>query len=163
MAEHGDLVEVLLRGQGRRDRLTHLEHLPERTATTVPWPAWLDDSVRSALTDSGIPAPWGHQVESADHVWSGRSVAISTGTASGKSLAYLMPGLSWLASRAANETEAATLGPRPTVLYISPTKALAADQLTKLHDLRVPGVLEAAYDGDAPDADSARRSGSTPP
>jgi DEAD/DEAH box helicase domain-containing protein len=152
VAEHGDLVEILLRGERRRERLTHLERIPARTGVTAPWPTWVPESVRDALVRSGIETPWRHQVDAAESVWSGQSMAISTGTASGKSLAYLLPGLSWLATDDHNETEAAALGPRPTVLYISPTKALAADQLTKLHDLRINGVLEAAYDGDASDA-----------
>ncbi|GAA2998604.1 DEAD/DEAH box helicase [Streptosporangium longisporum] len=62
---------------------------------------------------------------------------IATGTASGKSLSYLVPALS------------ATLE-GGTVLYLSPTKALAADQLRSLRELDPPELRAAVYDGDTP-------------
>ena len=37
-----------------------------------------------------------------------------------------------------------------TTLYLSPTKALAADQLRALAELRLPELRAAAYDGDTP-------------
>ncbi|WP_246267247.1 DEAD/DEAH box helicase [Nonomuraea typhae] len=62
---------------------------------------------------------------------------ISTGTASGKSLAYLTPAIT------------ACLG-GGTVLYLTPTKALAADQLRSLRELRISAVRPATFDGDTP-------------
>ncbi|MFI6502325.1 Zn-binding domain-containing protein [Nonomuraea typhae] len=62
---------------------------------------------------------------------------ISTGTASGKSLAYLTPAIT------------ACLG-GGTVLYLTPTKALAADQLRSLRELRLSAVRPATFDGDTP-------------
>lgn len=78
-------------------------------------------------------------------------MVIATGTASGKSLAYLAPVLSALL----DGTEAAN-GRGATCLYLSPTKALAADQLRRLAELRGAGdgsldlIRPAAYDGDTP-------------
>ncbi|MEV4470186.1 DEAD/DEAH box helicase [Nonomuraea sp. NPDC049504] len=62
---------------------------------------------------------------------------ISTGTASGKSLAYLTPAV------------AASLD-GGTVLYLTPTKALAADQLRSLRALRITQLRAACFDGDTP-------------
>ncbi|MBB6556502.1 DEAD/DEAH box helicase [Nonomuraea rubra] len=62
---------------------------------------------------------------------------ISTGTASGKSLAYLTPAI------------ASCLG-GGTVLYLTPTKALAADQLRGLRELRITQLRAACFDGDTP-------------
>ena len=63
----------------------------------------------------------------ADAVWQGQHVVLSTGTASGKSLAYQLPALSRvLARRGARDQRGAG------VLYLSPTKALAHDQLSGL-------------------------------
>ena len=59
----------------------------------------------------------------------GGSVVVATGTASGKSLAYQLPGLTALL---ADE--------RARVLYLAPTKALAGDQLRALAELALPGV-----------------------
>ncbi len=62
---------------------------------------------------------------------------ISTGTASGKSLAYLTPAV-------------ASCLDGGTVLYLTPTKALAADQLRGIRDLRITQVRAASFDGDTP-------------
>ncbi|WP_245740678.1 DEAD/DEAH box helicase [Nonomuraea maritima] len=62
---------------------------------------------------------------------------ISTGTASGKSLAYLTPAIAGCLDRG-------------TVLYLTPTKALAADQLRALRELRITQVRAACFDGDTP-------------
>ncbi|GAB3130915.1 DEAD/DEAH box helicase [Microbispora hainanensis] len=62
---------------------------------------------------------------------------IATGTASGKSLAYLVPAV-------------AEIFAGGTVLYLTPTKALAADQLRALRKLRLTQVRAATYDGDTP-------------
>ena len=69
---------------------------------------------------------------------------VATGTASGKSLAYLLPTLSTIASSVERP------GARgDTVLYLSPTKALAHDQLGSMSGLAVPGVRPTTYDGDS--------------
>ena len=44
----------------------------------------------------------------------------------------------------------APTGRGATVLYIAPTKALAADQLARIEGLAIPGVRAATYDGDTP-------------
>ena len=69
---------------------------------------------------------------------------IATGTASGKSLGYLLPGLTdILAARGPKGQRGAT------VLYLSPTKALAQDQLAMLRALAIPGLRCATHDGDS--------------
>ncbi|MGP3936176.1 DEAD/DEAH box helicase [Nonomuraea sp. KM88] len=80
---------------------------------------------------------WPHQYEAADLAFRGRNVIISTGTASGKSLAYLTPAI----------TACLDGG---TILYLTPTKALAADQLRTLRELRITKVRAATFDGDTP-------------
>ncbi len=66
---------------------------------------------------------------------SGRHVVVSTGTASGKSLGYHLPILSDLVAGAS-----APNGRGATALYLSPTKALAADQLSRIDRLALPAV-----------------------
>jgi DEAD/DEAH box helicase domain-containing protein len=116
-------------------RPVHIEHIPARSGREVPWPSWVPAEIVSALAARGIDAPWSHQAEVADHARAGRNVIISTGAASGKSLGYLLPAL------------AAVLA-GDTVLYITPTKALAADQLASIRALALPGVQAATFDGD---------------
>lgn len=119
-------------------------HRPEHQGRTQEWPAWLHPDVRRAYEHAGIERPWRHQCRAAEHAWRGEHVVIATGTASGKSAAFGMPGLT------AALTPATGPGRRgPGVLYISPTKALAHDQLAGLRRLEIPGLRAAAVDGDA--------------
>jgi DEAD/DEAH box helicase domain-containing protein len=122
--------------------LTHAEDLPERVASFAEWPSWTPAELVAAFQARGLDQPWTHQVEAADHVWHGRHVVLSTGTASGKSLAYQLPVLSsFLTDK------------RCTALYLSPTKALGADQLRAVKEFDLPGVRVASYDGDTPMAE----------
>ncbi|MGI4894686.1 MAG: DEAD/DEAH box helicase, partial [Janthinobacterium lividum] len=124
-----------------------IEQLPARPGVRVPWPSWADPTVVEALqVTTGGGLPWRHQVEAAEAVWAGRSTVISAGTASGKSLAFQLPVLTDLRRSA----EEAPNGRGHTALYLSPTKALAADQDARLRALRLPGVVTATYDGDTP-------------
>jgi len=87
----------------------------------------------------GIERPWTHQAWAADLAHGGKDVVLATGTASGKSLGYQLPGLTAISN-----------DPRTAVLYLAPTKALAADQLGVLSDFPLPGLRPAVYDGDTP-------------
>ena len=117
-------------------RPVHVEHIPARDGRQVPWPSSVPALVAEAFAARGISAPWCHQALAADHAQAGRNVIISTAAASGKSLGYLLPALS-----------AVLAG--DTVLYVTPTKALAADQLRSIRALGLPGVQAAVYDGDS--------------
>ncbi|EOD64664.1 DEAD/DEAH box helicase-like protein [Amycolatopsis vancoresmycina DSM 44592] len=126
----------------REHPVTHVADLPGRAARYAEWPSWADPAVVAALRDCGVSAPWAHQAEAASHAYEGRHVVVSTGTASGKSLAYQLPVLSRLAA-----------GEKANALYLSPTKALGADQLRSVSSLDVPGVRAASFDGDTPMAE----------
>ena len=78
--------------------LRHVAELPARHGSQRPWPTWVEPDVLRAFTDRGISSPWAHQVQAADLAHAGRHVVISTGTASGKSLAYQLPILNTLAT-----------------------------------------------------------------
>ena len=127
----------------RAERLLHVHEVPARPASLAAWPTWVDPSVYAAVAGSGVTALWSHQREAADLAHRGTHVVMATGTASGKSLGYLLPVLSALVAG----SEAPT-GRGATALYLSPTKALAADQLARIQSLAVPGVRAATYDGD---------------
>jgi DEAD/DEAH box helicase domain-containing protein len=116
-------------------RVTHVERIPARAGRAVPWPGWIPAELRQGFAESGISAPWAHQAAAADHARAGRNVIISTPAASGKSLGYLMPALTGVLEGG-------------TALYLTPTKALAADQLRAIRSLRLHGVRAAVLDGD---------------
>ena len=134
----------------RRQSLLHVHREPARPPRTGPLPDWLSAPVLAAWAGAGLDLPWTHQGVTAEALTEGRSVAIATGTASGKSWAYLMPVLSALSGG-----ERSLAGRGAGALYLAPTKALAADQLAHLEALAVPGVRPATYDGDTPSAERA--------
>jgi DEAD/DEAH box helicase domain-containing protein len=87
---------------------------------------------------------YGHQAEAAELARAGRHVVVATGTASGKSLAYLLPALSTITERRGDRGQRGA-----TTLYLSPTKALAHDQCATLRALGVPGLRVSTHDGDS--------------
>nr|WP_114907389.1 DEAD/DEAH box helicase [Ornithinimicrobium murale] len=137
-------LDHLARG-ARRERLVHVRHLPRREAEQVPWPEWVDPGVYAAWSGAGVTHLWSHQAQLAELARAGRHTVCATGTASGKSLGFLVPVLTALA-----EGSHAPTGRGATALYLAPTKALAADQLARLEAMSVPGVRSAVYDGDTP-------------
>ena len=130
--------------------LRHAVHLPPRPGCPVDWPEWVPRTVRAAFADRGVRQPWSHQARAAELAHTGRDVVVATGTASGKSLSYQLPVLSAFAADR-----------RATALYLSPTKALAADQLRALAALGLADVRAAPFDGDTPlaERDWARQHG----
>ncbi|MGI5470040.1 DEAD/DEAH box helicase [Streptomyces sp. CA-132043] len=144
----GMVLDRLARGEIRATRITHTEHLPPRIGSHADWPASIRTEVIDAIRTAGIERPWKHQARVAEHALHGESVIVATGTASGKSLAYLAPVLSGLldGSEAPN-------GRGATALYLAPTKALAADQRRAVRNLAAPlgtAIRPAVYDGDTP-------------
>ncbi len=145
MASFGsELLAAALAGTAPDEHpLRHVAELPPRRGRQHGWPAWAEPDVVRAFTERGIGAPWSHQAHAAELAHAGRHVVVSTGTASGKSLAYQLPVLNALAT-----------DPRARALYLSPTKALGHDQLRAAHALAaaVPldDVAPTAYDGDSP-------------
>ncbi|BBZ72302.1 DEAD/DEAH box helicase [Mycobacterium paraseoulense] len=146
MASFGsELLAAALAGTAADEHpLRHVAELPPRSGRPHSWPAWAEPDVVRAFTDRGVGSPWSHQSAAAELAHAGRHVVVSTGTASGKSLAYQLPVLNALAT-----------DPRARVLYLSPTKALGHDQLRAAHALtaaipRLHDVAPTAYDGDSP-------------
>jgi DEAD/DEAH box helicase domain-containing protein len=121
------------------DELAHLAVEPARGARTVPLPPQLQPAVRDALARRGIGDLYAHQAEAYEAASDGSNVIVTTGTASGKTLAFNLPVLDALAA-----------GRHARALYLYPTKALAQDQARSLAALGVPGVRAAIYDGDTP-------------
>ncbi|MFD5176057.1 DEAD/DEAH box helicase [Nocardia sp. NPDC058379] len=137
------LNRVLVEAASGGNPLTHVAELPARPARTTDWPDWVPSELVTALDAAGIERPWDHQTRTAELAAAGKHVVVSTGTASGKSLGYLLPVLTALHD-----------DPRATALYLSPTKALGADQLRAvgalIHDNPLREAHPASYDGDTP-------------
>ena len=148
------LLDVLVAGGRRADRVTHVEHLPPRPGVRADWPAWADADLVAGYGRLGVERPWRHQAEAAEAAWAGRHTVLATSTGSGKSLAFWLPALSAVRAEAASAGGAGAVAAsrRATTLYLCPTKALAADQLAGLERLLVAAgtrdVRVATCDGD---------------
>jgi len=121
------------------DELAYRTSEPARPARTAPLPSSLQPAFRAALRRRGISALYTHQAETYAAARRGANVIVTTGTASGKTLAFNLPVL-----------DALTADRRARALYLYPTKALAQDQARALAALAVPAVRAAIYDGDTP-------------
>jgi DEAD/DEAH box helicase domain-containing protein len=121
------------------EELAHLTTEPARAARTAPLPDDLDPRVREALAAAGITELFTHQAEAWDAAARGEHLIVTTGTASGKTLAFNLPVLDALARE-----------PKHRALYLYPTKALAQDQIRALTELKPPRAKPAIYDGDTP-------------
>src|SRR3954471_8535850 len=108
-----------------------------REARLAPLPDELHPRVREALGAQGIDALYTHQRQAWDAAARGEHVVVTTGTASGKTLAFNLPVLDAIAADS-----------KQRALYLYPTKALAQDQLRSLGSFRLPRLRAAIYDGD---------------
>jgi DEAD/DEAH box helicase domain-containing protein len=106
---------------------------------TEPLPADLHPVVADALAARGVTGLYSHQAETWEAVARDEHVVVTTGTASGKSLAFSLPALDAIARE-----------PASRALYLYPTKALAQDQARWLASLGLRGLQPAIYDGDTP-------------
>ena len=141
-----------LADQLRRDNqfmkdVTRWEVIPARPAQTAPFPDSLDPRLIPVLAQRGIHSLYTHQARSLEATARGEDVTVVTPTASGKTMCYNLPVLSAILQ---NEDARA--------LYLFPTKALSADQVSELYDM-IEGmgvdIKTYTYDGDTPAA--ARR------
>ena len=122
--------------------ITARRTMPARPADQLPFPDWLDSSLRGALEGRGYTGLYRHQVQAMEALRAGRDVAVVTPTASGKSLCYHLPVL-----------QSVIEDPAARALYLFPTKALSQDQLAEVRDLAKAATLPleaAVYDGDTP-------------
>jgi DEAD/DEAH box helicase domain-containing protein len=119
------------------EELAHLEEVPARDAILAPLPEALHPRVHEALAAQGVDALYAHQAEAWEAAARGEHFVVTTGTASGKTLAFNLPVLDALARE-----------PKQRALYLYPTKALAQDQLRALGSFRLPKLRAAIYDGD---------------
>jgi len=121
-------------------QITAWKTLPKRSPEYTHPPGDLHPSFSTSFEKLGVKDLFKHQKAVWHLIKDGKNVAVVTGTASGKTLAYNMPVVDTLLK---NEQRRA--------LYLFPTKALAHDQLNGLKSsFPLPA---ASYDGDTPSQD----------
>ncbi len=112
-----------------------------RRGVPAPLPDHLHPALLEALGSAGIEQLWSHQADTLEAAHRGHTI-VTTGTASGKSLAFNLPVLDTLAT-----------DPSARALYLYPTKALAQDQARALARIGGRFLRQAIYDGDTPKED----------
>ena len=129
------------------ENVTCWHTIPARSAVYAPWPEGTDERLKLALQKHGIHQLYSHQAACVACAERGEDYVVVTPTASGKTLCYNLPVLSGILK-----------DPDARALYLFPTKALSADQVSELYELiELLGVdiKTFTYDGDTPAA--ARR------
>src|SRR4051794_21771707 len=118
------------------EELAYLGEEPARAARTGPLPPALHPRVGEAL---GVDGLYLHQLAAWEAAARGENAIVTTGTASGKTLAFNLPVL-----------DAVVRDAKTRALYLYPTKALAQDQARTLQSFGLRVVRSAIYDGDTP-------------
>ena len=138
------LTQLLRQDPLFMENVVRWEVLPPRQAQYAPFPEGLDPRLQPVLEKRGIHQLYTHQAHSIRATGEGKNVVVVTPTASGKTMCYNLPVLS-----------AILQDDNARALYLFPTKALSADQVSELYELiEMMGVdvKTYTYDGDTPAA-----------
>lgn len=138
------LADQLRRDEAFMGNVVRWEELPARPAQYAPFPDTLDARLIPVLEKRGVHQLYTHQAHSIAATAAGKDVVVVTPTASGKTMCYNLPVLS-----------AILQNPDARALYLFPTKALSADQVSELYELIEAmdvDIKTYTYDGDTPGA-----------
>lgn len=123
--------------------------IPKRNAIYEEFPDNLSKQIRDFLMKRGIERLYCHQADMFQTARRGENVVITTSTASGKTLSFLLPVLQEILEK-----------PLTRAIFIYPTKALAADQyraiLPYIEYFGENRISAGVYDGDTPTAERSR-------
>ncbi len=142
-----NLAQLLERLRGQEDfmrQVTHWRVIPAREARYAAFPEGIDPRLPEALEKHGIHQLYTHQAACVEAARQGKDYVVVTPTASGKTLCYNLPVLN-----------AILRDPDARALYLFPTKALSADQVSELYELITclgVDIKTYTYDGDTPGA-----------
>ena len=136
------LAEQLRSDAGFMENVSRWEVLPAKEARYADFPEELDPRLKDLLQKRGIHQLYTHQAHAVREVLAGRDIVVVTPTASGKTMCYNLPVLNSILK-----------DPDSRALYLFPTKALSADQVSELYELIELAGLDIktyTYDGDTP-------------
>jgi DEAD/DEAH box helicase domain-containing protein len=123
------------------DLIIYNKTIPKRAAKYSEFPSNLSQELSEYLSSNGIDNLYCHQAEMFEKAMERNNVVITTSTASGKTLSFLLPVIQEILSN-----------PLARAIFIYPTKALASDQYRAIQPyLEYFGenrISAGVYDGD---------------
>ncbi|MCR3761653.1 DEAD/DEAH box helicase [Clostridium felsineum] len=131
------------------DLIIYKKEIPKREAIYVDFPRNLSEELVKYLSEKGIEKLYCHQAEMFEKAEESKNIVITTSTASGKTLSFLLPVIQEILSN-----------PLARAIFIYPTKALASDQyraiLPYLEYFGENRISAGVYDGDTPTNERSR-------
>lgn len=132
-----------------KNKITGVEKIPSRPPVYSEFPAGLKEEIADFLKGQGIDKLYCHQAEMFNKALEGDNVIITTSTASGKTMSFLLPVINRILD-----------DPSARAIFIYPTKALAHDQYRNmipfLEHFGSRRIQAGIYDGDTPPNERAR-------
>lgn len=135
------LVKKLKSQDWYNDQIEIIKEIQQKEAAHAELKEPLPEQLQRYLVEQSIKL-YTHQVEAIERIRAGENVAITTPTASGKTLAFNLPIFEQLCKDR-----------KATALYLYPLKALANDQLKAIRDIETATRIDLnanVYDGDTP-------------
>ena len=119
------------------------KHIDARAAEYVSFPCTLSGEIQDYLRSRGIDKLYSHQAEMFEQAALGKNIVITTSTASGKTLSFLLPVIQEILRN-----------PSTRAIFLYPTKALASDQMRAIESVIAffgsSRISAGVYDGDTP-------------
>lgn len=132
-----------------KNRIITEINIDDRKAHFVDYPEDISEELKNFLIERGYLKLYSHQREMFEHAKSGENVIITTQTASGKTLSFLLPVI-----------DAILRDNRTRAIFVYPTKALANDQYRNivpfLEYFGEDRIQAGIYDGDTPPNERTR-------
>ena len=126
-----------------KDYIVYEKNIGARSANYSNFPESLLPEIKENLVSNGIRQLYSHQSEMFEFAIKGNNIVITTSTASGKTLSFLLPVLQEILKN-----------PSTRAIFVYPTKALASDQYRAIKPfLDYFGnnrIYAGVYDGDTP-------------
>ncbi|KPU44239.1 ATP-dependent RNA helicase DbpA [Oxobacter pfennigii] len=130
-------------------RITGSKRIPPRQPIYENFPESLDKDIVDFFMSQGIDKLYCHQKEMFDNAMMGKNAIITTSTASGKTMSFLLPVINKILK-----------DPGARAIFVYPTKALAHDQYRNmvpvLEHFGLKKLQAGIYDGDTPPNERSR-------
>lgn len=141
------ISEIISKIKANKNYAGQIVSIREIRGDSIPivnFPGDLSEELLAYFKENNISGLYPHQKKAYEKLKEGKNVFVSSGTSTGKTLAFNIPVLDFLFKNR-----------KATALYSYPTKALARDQKEKLDKIIKEKFIFGTYDGDTPQSGRA--------